>query len=126
MDALRAHKFVLPSELALNSESIRWASNLGGNKHYDQIAFRVREGELELGPSANNAGVVNYYDAVFRDDEAEDYYSLATARMEREGEEWIKYYSKEWRTWQMSDHLPLFVELQIDFTERYLERIRDA
>ena len=34
------------------------------------------------------------------------------------------YFSKEWRTWQMSDHLPLFIELRIDFTEKYLKRIR--
>ena len=34
------------------------------------------------------------------------------------------YYTREWRTWQMSDHLPLFIELRIDFTEKYLKRIR--
>ena len=26
----------------------------------------------------------------------------------------------------MSDHLPLFVELRIDFTEKYLKRIREG
>lgn len=29
-------------------------------------------------------------------------------------------YYEEWRTFQMSDHLPLWVELEIDFTDRYL------
>ena len=31
-----------------------------------------------------------------------------------------KYYG-EWRTFQMSDHLPLWVELEIDFSDNYLE-----
>lgn len=31
-----------------------------------------------------------------------------------------KYYD-EWRTFQMSDHLPLWVELEIDFSDEYLE-----
>lgn len=33
-------------------------------------------------------------------------------------------YYDEWRTFQMSDHLPLFVELQVDFADGYLEQLR--
>ena len=33
------------------------------------------------------------------------------------------YYADEWRTYQMSDHYPLWVELDIDFTEDYLDRL---
>lgn len=128
MKALRRHKFLLPADLTLDADLSRWVSNMGGDKHYDQIAFYVREDELELGPSKNNAGVFNYYDAVFGKDLAETYYPLG-----RGNEKWpselagrAKYYMKEWRTWQMSDHLPLWVELKIDFTDRYLKRIRAA
>lgn len=32
-----------------------------------------------------------------------------------------KYYLKEWRTFRVSDHLPLWVELQIDFSDEYLK-----
>src|SRR5690606_21067412 len=107
-------------------ELSRWVSNLGGDKHYDQIAFYVREDELELGPSKNNAGVFNYYDAIFRDDEAETYYPLGRANNKWPDDvaERPKYYQSKWRSWQMSDHLPLFVELKIDFTDKYLKRIR--
>jgi len=35
-----------------------------------------------------------------------------------------KYYEKEWRTFQMSDHLPMWVELKVDFSDRYLEGLR--
>jgi len=34
------------------------------------------------------------------------------------------YYQNTWRTWQMSDHFPLWVELEIDFSDSYLKRIR--
>lgn len=33
----------------------------------------------------------------------------------------LEEYYKEWRTFQMSDHLPLWVELEIDFSDAYLE-----
>ena len=34
-------------------------------------------------------------------------------------------YYRQWRTWRMSDHMPLWAELKIDFTNRYLERTKD-
>ena len=36
-----------------------------------------------------------------------------------------KYYLKEWRTFRASDHLPLWVELQIDFSVEYLKNLSD-
>jgi endonuclease/exonuclease/phosphatase family metal-dependent hydrolase len=126
MDALTRHGFVLPRDLVLDNAAVDWTSNMGGNKHYDQIAFLVREGELELGASTHNAGVLNYYQSVFGDDEADTYYPLGKRNGKWQGTAQARkdYFLKEWRTWQMSDHLPLFVELRIDFTERYLQRIR--
>ncbi len=128
MKALRKHKFVMPADLTLDNNDLRWVSNMGGDKHYDQIAFLVRKGELELGTSENNAGVLNYYKAVYTEGEAETYFPLG----KRNGK-WPDtparrktYFEKEWRTWQMSDHLPLFVELKIDFTDKYLARIREG
>jgi len=35
-------------------------------------------------------------------------------------EERQAYFATIWRTFQMSDHLPLWVELQIDFSDAYL------
>jgi hypothetical protein len=31
------------------------------------------------------------------------------------------YYLREWRTFHGSDHLPLWVELEIDFSDKYLD-----
>lgn len=128
MKALKKHKFLLPADLTLDNDELRWVSNMGGDKHYDQIAFLVRKDELELGPSKNNAGVLNYYKAVYTEDEAETYYPLgkANGKWPNSAAKRSTYFAKEWRTWQMSDHLPLFIELRIDFTEKYLKRIRDG
>ena len=30
---------------------------------------------------------------------------------------------KDWRTYQMSDHLPMWIELRVDFSREYLERL---
>lgn len=36
----------------------------------------------------------------------------------------LKEYYQEWRTFQVSDHLPLWVEIEIDFSEKYLEHLK--
>ncbi|MFC1619297.1 hypothetical protein ACFL45_05065 [Candidatus Neomarinimicrobiota bacterium] len=35
-----------------------------------------------------------------------------------------KYYTRKWRTFQMLDHLPLWVELKIDFANDYLAGLK--
>ena len=126
MKALRKHRFVLPADLTEDSNAMRWVSNMAGDKHYDQIAFLPRKDELQLGPSTNNAGVLDYYKAVFLPTDAETYFPLGKANGKWPATEAARktYYAKQWRTWQMSDHLPLFIELRIDFTDPYLKRIR--
>lgn len=128
MKALRKHKFILPADLTLDNDELRWTSNMGRDKHYDQIAFLVRKGELELGPSEHNAGVLNYYRAVYTEDEAETYFPLGktNGKWPDTSAKRKTYFVGEWRTWQMSDHLPLFIELRIDFTKEYLKRIRES
>lgn len=37
----------------------------------------------------------------------------------------LKEYYEEWRTFQMSDHLPLWVEIKIDFSEEYLKGLKE-
>jgi endonuclease/exonuclease/phosphatase family metal-dependent hydrolase len=125
MKALRKHKFTLPSDLTLDNSQLRWASNMLGDKCYDQIAFLARKDELQIGPSENNAGVLNYYKAVYTEDEAETYFPLGRSNGQWPGAVAARktYFARQWRTWQMSDHLPLFVELKIDFSDRYLKRI---
>lgn len=127
MKALKKHKFILPAELTLDNNALRWVSNMKGDKHYDQIAFLVRKDELELAPGEKSAGVFNFYKSVFKENQHEEYAEVGAATGSWPTAETArkKYYKDEWRSWQISDHLPLFVELKIDFTDKYLKRIRN-
>ncbi len=115
-------------------------TNVLESKAYDQIALKVKDDELLLG---NGGGTFNFFDAVFRDQDFDTYYAVAGAK-DRPLEPWDntvfwkdkkkprdqqriltrEEYYRDWRTWQMSDHFPLWVELKIDFTDAYLERTR--
>ncbi|MHC4176343.1 MAG: endonuclease/exonuclease/phosphatase family protein [Planctomycetota bacterium] len=46
---------------------------------------------------------------------------IASLTAAGESEASLQEYYDEWRTFQMSDHLPLWVELEIDFSDAYLE-----
>jgi endonuclease/exonuclease/phosphatase family metal-dependent hydrolase len=123
MQALEGEGFVVP-------EALKQArSNLGGDKHYDQIALRVREKRLEIGAS----GVFPYATSVFRDsdDDFSAYFEhMPPDKRDFDGDEprspaeQRAYYLEDWRSWQMSDHLPMWVQLKVDFTDAYLKSLR--
>ena len=121
MQALLKHGFVIPAPLQHKP------TNMFKTKHYDQIAFLTRDGELHLGDSENNAGAFDYYEAVFTPRDFDKYKGLPgmteESRKHWEGDEEAQrhYYEREWRTFQMSDHLPMWVELKIDFSDSYLK-----
>lgn len=56
-----------------------------------------------------------------RDDEAETY---ASDVPETKAGEHGNY--KDWRTYQMSDHLPMWIELRVDFSREYINRIAEG
>ena len=117
MLALTDAGFQLPPEL--------FPSNLLGTKYYDQIAFRTRKDEVTF----INAGVFDYSKSVFKPDHYTHYATALPARhraLDGKGQpqnvaDDKKYYTSRWRTWQMSDHLPLWVELAIDFSDEHLQ-----
>jgi hypothetical protein len=111
--------FTIPKEL-----TDLGGSNLGRSKHFDQIAFHVRPDRFA---TTGTAGIVNFSESVFRDDEEQIYVDAMGADYaeKSEGRDRTNYY-RQWRTFQMSDHLLLWVELKIDYGEEYLARIRDG
>jgi endonuclease/exonuclease/phosphatase family metal-dependent hydrolase len=84
-------------------------SNANQDKPFDQIAFLAREIEKQLGLA--RAGTFPFFNYVYRDSDWQVYQPNITE---------AKY--KQWRTFKMSDHLPLWVELYVDFGDAYLER----
>ena len=120
MKALTDNGFQVPEKLQ--------KTNVRQTKFYDQIAFRLKEQELMPGA----ANVFRFKRAVFRDrdfavykDEVKN--TSAPAKGIRGLAELEKYYKDTWRTFQMSDHDLLWVELKIDFSTEYLkDRMADS
>jgi endonuclease/exonuclease/phosphatase family metal-dependent hydrolase len=94
-------------------------SNVDQSKHFDQIAFIAPDLKDRL--EECNAGVFNYYAHVYRADDADEYApGVPKTKAGKPG----KY--KDWRTYQMSDHLPMWIELRVDFSRKYLKRIAEG
>lgn len=100
-------------------------TNTGKKKrHYDQIAFRERDKKLE---TTGKAGVFDFYEYVYRQKDEETYikdmgdaYYKTKKGKERNKAQKTLYYKTYWRTHQMSDHLPMWVQLQTNFGREYL------
>jgi len=105
--------FVVPEELLKLK-----GSNLKRDKYYDQIAFLVRPDRFG---TTSKADVFDFYKSVFRDDQEGDYAGPMGPGYGK-AKKGSSYYN-QWRTFQMSDHLLLWVELKIDFGEEYLTQI---
>ena len=67
------------------------------------------------------------YRAVYRSEGAAIYadtmgprYQTTAKSVIKNPKEQSRYYLSDWRAHQMSDHLPMWVELKIDFGEEYL------
>lgn len=95
-------------------------------RHYDQIAFRAHPDRLE---QTNRAGVFDFFDYVYREQDQAMYipqmgkaYNKTSKGKVRSESAKKTYYRTYWRTHQMSDHLPMWCELKIDFSEQYLRR----
>jgi endonuclease/exonuclease/phosphatase family metal-dependent hydrolase len=96
-------------------------SNVPQNKHYDQIAFVTPDIVDQL--QQPRAGVFNYYDQVYRpEDEAAHAEDMGSGYSSKDDAKKKKSYYMTWRTYQMSDHLPMWIELKTDFSRPYLQR----
>ncbi len=112
--------FIVPEQL------LEFRSNAKKNRHYDQIAFRTRPDRLTM---TGAAGVFDYYQVVFRDtveDKATYMEYMTDFDVKKNGQPRSErskknYYQTYWRTHQMSDHLPMWVELKIDYSDEYLQ-----
>jgi hypothetical protein len=119
MNAILRAGFHIPEQLKGHP------SNALKTKHYDQIAFIAPTIQERL--KLCSAGAFDFFKYVYRpEDEAMYEKSMGGAYLKnkqgrkRTAKERTRYYN-DWRTFQMSDHLPLWIELQIDFGREYLE-----
>ena len=121
MGALENYGFSVPDAIKNHP------TDLGQTKHYDQIAFNLKLDKTMTVFSENEqkAGAFNFCKSVYREQDFEIYRNYFPEKMKDKTEEELKkYYLSTWRTFQMSDHLPLWVELKIDFSNQYLEKLK--
>lgn len=113
MEALTKNGFTVPEELQ--------AANVKETMYYDQIAFRLKNEEL----MPKSANVFTFFKTVFKNNEFETYKpyikEVSSKAQNLSDEEMEKYYKNEWRTFQISDHKLMWVELKINFSEDYLK-----
>ena len=94
-------------------------TNLKGTKFFDQIAFTSRPKKTRLVQS----GSIDWRGSVFRPEDKDHYEPVATAA--RDGQpykNWNTSYENSFMSFEMSDHLPIWVEIETDYSDEYLER----
>ncbi|MGU3500896.1 endonuclease/exonuclease/phosphatase family protein [Mycobacterium sp. C31M] len=120
--ALRKRGFSIPDKI--DGDQVRE----DGAHYYDQIAVRVQDKRFEV----ETGGMFDVYDHVFRDDQLDAY--RGDIKAARDGgatndrgddDDELEYY-QFWRTFQMSDHSPLWVKIKTDFADAYLQSFVDG
>lgn len=125
MEALESNGFTVPEVLKENPTT-------GSKKHYDQIGFVTKPEVLEYvekrrGSLNNrNAGVFQLFESVMTDKQFSDYRNVVATKSSAgkkasNASQLLKAY-RSWRTYQFSDHFPMWVRLETDGSAAYLER----
>lgn len=101
-------------------------TNLGEEeKYFDHITFIGPQRESDL----LEADRVKWQEAVFTTADRDAYEDIAAQIRDAPNDgvpysNWPSMYSR-WRTDEMSDHLPIWIEIRTDYTNRYLREISD-
>ena len=129
MKALTDNGFIVPKTLQDNPTTRT-------KMHYDQIGFKTKPEIVEYvesrstDPLKKNAGVVPLFECVFTENEFASYSDIVkkqtTAGKNATTTAALKKAYMEWRTYQFSDHYPMWVRLQTDGSAAYLQRIANS
>ncbi|RFB04669.1 endonuclease/exonuclease/phosphatase family protein [Parvularcula marina] len=101
-------------------------TNLGADKkHFDHITFIGPQDEGDLMES----GRVDWHEAVYTETDRDAYQQIAAEIRDAPNtgipyNNWSSFYSR-WRTDEMSDHLPIWIEIRTDYSNRYLRAITE-
>lgn len=121
---LKKHQFHIPDA--------HIGSNISRDKQYDQIAFNLFENGIDMPMYTEvesdedgfaNAGVFNVFDYIYQEKDAALYAQLFKESF-RGRKDKAGYFAKTWRTFQISDHLPLWTRLKINFSDQYLKSVK--
>ena len=135
MKALEDSGFRIPQAIK------KHPTNFGAEvKHYDQIAFNLKlEENIEVFDEVKvRSGAFDFTKSVYRDEDYQEYlpYMMKEVsvpnpdkpgkkmkvKVQRTGEEAQTYFHDTYRIDEMSDHMPLWLELKVDFSAQYIEK----
>lgn len=123
MQALLSAGFEVP-------EQLRRPTNIAGEKYYDQIAFRLwpdGPAYFESEPETHwpGAGAFDIFERVFTAEQFARYQrDVADTPNGRKNAGELESYYLDWRTYQFSDHRPLWIRVRTNDSARYLESLR--
>lgn len=116
MEALLRNGWSVPPEL----QTIP-GSNVPKDKHYDQIAIRADPAERRHFATTGRAGVFDPFEHVYRlGDEQDHQHTMGEKYLDKDAGAARTRYFREWRTYQLSDHLPMWIEVVTDYAAQYL------
>lgn len=122
MKALENNGFYIPKAIKEHP------TDLGQVNHYDQIAFNLKltDSMTVFKEKQQKSGAFNFTKSVYTDEDQAIYQPFFDKKyVDNKTEKQIaQYYKTKWRTFQMSDHMPLWVELKVNFSEQYLEDLK--
>ena len=121
MQALESEGFYIPDTIK------KHPTDLGQKKHYDQIAFNLKleEHMHVFSEGEQKSGAFNFTKSVYCLEDCEEYKQYFPKEQQAKTEDKrLAYFKTYYRTYQMSDHIPLWVELKIDFSDQYLKKIK--
>lgn len=124
MNALTSNGFHIPEAIKNHP------TDLGGTYHYDQICFNLQMNKTMqvFDEEKQRSGAFNFTKSVYTEADFPVYRPfLKKETTNKKGEthvyteeELLNNYMKSYRTFEMSDHLPLWVEFKVDFSGQYL------
>ncbi|MDF9832363.1 exonuclease III [Ereboglobus sp. PH5-5] len=121
MTALEKRGFYIPDAIKEHP------TDLGKKKYYDQIAFNIKLDSkmIVFSEKGQKAGAFDFTESIYPPQDLEIYRQYFDEKnVKGKTEKQIEtYYLSKWRTFQMSDHLPLWVELKVDFSNQYLAKV---
>ena len=124
MRALTDNGFVVPKALDR-------PSNLDLTKYYDQIAFKTDPSVIEFidrasrNPKNANAGIFELFQSVFRPEDFAQYSEAAGKSSNGKGlsAASLNQYYGDWKTYQMSDHKPMWARVNSNSATDYLDSL---
>ncbi|MDR1817377.1 MAG: endonuclease/exonuclease/phosphatase family protein [Puniceicoccales bacterium] len=121
MEGLEAGGFHVPDAIKAHPTDLSKQT-----KHYDQIAFNLQLDKtmtVFAEDGTARSGAFNFSKSVYPADNAAEYVQFFKPEHQAKTGDALQKYYNTWRTYEMSDHLPLWAELKVDFSTQYLERL---